>query len=412
MLTLILALGPFLVPSQAPSWSPLGGPVPVAGRSMTPRLQVLEGRVAVTFRERDLGLRGSVRLYDQSSERWSAIGAPGTCSNREDWWSRLAYRDQLLVRASYEYGLHPDGGSGLNLRRFDPVADAWVRLGPLPLSSGEAHTPDIEVSPRRTVLVAYQDGPRGNGPGQPEGAVSVQEVDPVSGAARYIGSQGFSDLLVSSPRSKSWHVNLEVTSSGVPWVGWSETRASDMLFGRDLAAVARFDEDSGGWVLVGGFGLGHGARGDHLAFELGPGDVPFAATYVPLTGTGAVRVFRWDGAAAAWLRVGPEFGELDGVDFSPEAGYREYLALAVDPAGVPHVAYRARTLGERIVVRRYEAAVDDWLLVGAGPFSLPNGADDYVSLDFLGYAPVVAFRHGCSDTNVCLDSQLQVWIHR
>ncbi len=411
MLQLAQALALALVP-QVPSWAPLGGPVPVAGRTMTPRIEVLAGRVAITFRERDLGLRGSVRLYDEQFDRWAPVGLPGSCSTREDWWSRIAYRNNLLVRASYEYGLHPDGGSGLNLRRFDPVADAWVRLGPLPLSTGQAHTPDVVVTQEGKVLVAYQDGPGGNAPGLPEGAVSVQEIDPVTGTAQYLGPQGFSDLLVGSPRSKSWHVSLEVAPDRTPWVAWSETSASDLLFAKDFAAVARYQTDQLAWELVGGFGLGHGARGDHIALALGPAGEVFVATYVPLTGTGAVRVFRFEESTGTWSQVGPEFGELDGVDFSPEAGYREYLALAVDPSGVPHVAYRAASLSARAVVRRYDALLDDWIPVGGGPFSPMNGADDYLSLAFLGSSPVVAFRHGCSDTSVCLASELQVWIYR
>jgi len=379
---------------------------------MTPRLEVYRGGVPViTFQEHLAVGSGTARVYSSGANDWLPLGAPGSCSESRDWWPRLGFdRSGRIYRASYEYALQPSG-NGLNLRTFDRPTRTWRRVGPFPLSTGEAHMPDVEIAPNGDVLVSYQDGPIGNAPTEPQGAVSVQRIDPLTGIASYVGVPGFSDQFVAVGRSSSWATNLEIGPSGELWAAWNESNAGSGSSAR--AAVARFDDAAGAWQLVGGFGLGHDAPGAHLQMVLDGAGTPYVASlHYGTQATIGIQVFQLDTSGTGWSPLGQAAGLADFVSVSPEAGYRESYAFALSASGVPHVAYRGRNQQNKVCVRRFREATESWEAVGALAFSPGTGIaseDDYMSIAFRGEFPLVAFRHGCSDPSVCAQSELMVW---
>lgn len=373
---------------------------------MTPRLQMIyRGLPMITFQDSGLSSstgQGSTSVFRSGSWDWVSIGAPGSASNDRDWWPSLAEGlNSVIYRASYGYN-NQANGSGLNLRYFDRANRAWTNVTSTPLSTGEAHMPDLKSDSLGNLYIGYQDGSGGNTTSQPQGSMSVLKVDPIAGTSTFLGGAGFSDALTASGTSGAWTTSIAIGPDDQLWASWSESHHGQS--GGPRAAVARFDSNSNSWQLVGGFGLGHNAPGNFLSLKLDSTGRPHVATldYGSSSANG-IKVLRLDSAGTGWEQVGQSVGFSDDVRMSPEAGYREYFAFAFNVNDVPYLAYRGQNRQNKICVRSLDQATGDWLPAGALAFSPGTGSsaeDDYISIGFRGNIGLVGFRHGNSSSGV------------
>ncbi len=373
---------------------------------MTPRLQTIYGGLPIiTFQDSGLPSttgQGSTSVFRPGSWDWISIGAPGSACDDRDWWSSIAVGlNSTIYRASYCYS-NQAYSSGLNLRWFDRVNRVWTSVTSTPLSTGEAHMPDLKSDSLGNLYIGYQDGPGGNSPAQPQGSMSVLKVDPIAGTSTFLGRAGFSDTLTDSGMSVVWTPSIEIGPDDQIWAAWSEDNHD--LMGGTLAAVARYDSVANAWQLVGGFGLGHNAPGDHLNLELDSTGRPHVATFdYGSSRANGIKILRLDSAGTGWEQVGQSVGFYDDVRMSPEAGYREYFAFAFNANDVPYVAYRGQNLQNKICVRSLDQATGDWHPAGVLGFSPGTGEaaeDDYISICFRGNIGMVGFRHGNSRSGV------------
>jgi hypothetical protein len=412
---LLLALVCLASPLTAQSWHSLNVQVPTIGRTMTPKLQTIYGGLPViTFQ--DSGLSSSVGQGSTSSFRpgswdWVSVGALGSASNDRDWWPSLAVGlNSVIYRASYAYG-NQANGSGLNLRWFDRVNRVWTNVTSTPLSTGESHMPDLKSDSLGNLYIGYQDGAGGNTLSQPQGSMSVLKVDPIAGTSTFLGGAGFSDAFAANGTSGIWATSIEIGPDDQLWASWSESNHGQT--GGNRAAVARYDNSSNAWQLVGGLGLGHNASGNHLSLELDSTGRPYVATLdYGLSSANGIKVLRLDSAGTGWEQVGQSVGFSDDVRVSPEAGYREYFAFAFNADDVPYVAYRGQNQQNKICVRCLDQTTGNWLPAGALGFSPGTGIsaeDDYISICFRENIALVAFRHGNSNPGSSSVSALMVY---
>ncbi|MEZ6015426.1 MAG: hypothetical protein R3F49_09955 [Planctomycetota bacterium] len=359
----LLVLGAALQSSQGAlaqrTWRSLGRPV-TTEPATDPRLHVDRfDRVWIAFE--DCTVAGgcgqlTVMRYDAAQDAWVLVGPRyGASEDRSFFNSLTTDLNGAPFVASLDYGAETVSYDqrGLNVRGFEASAQQWLTLGGPALSMGQAHCPDLALTPSGDPIVAFDDGILRieNGVRRQQehfGRNSVMKFERNAQGAwtsRYLGAPGFSG------GRETWHNNVEVDRSGTVWSVWR-----DETYGR-RAVAARYDALRDLWEPVGapGFTIGD-ARNLHL--RLDHNDRPHVIYF-----TGAQFVFSrlelgptlltsvW---APAFPSVG--FGDLPGMQ------YRDWAQMEFDPFDQPLIAYRANgaAYGGRIVVRRFHAASQTW----------------------------------------------------
>ncbi len=417
LLAAALAFVPIVDCGFAQTWQPLGRSA--ARGTILPRVAIdPSGAAWLTFQ--DLMAhdhRGSTLIEIPGATPlegdWKYVGPQGSGSEANDWWPNLAFGPKGQVfRASYDYRLYTPTFSFplLNVRRYNHKFNGWELLQPFPYTFGEAHCADVEVDAVGRPVVMFRDG----NPATfhwPHGAATVIRFEPYAGGLwkpDFLGGQGFSKGLFAPTvydSSATWFNCLEIGPDGTIWGAWRE----DFSTLGTVAVVARYSEKEKCWNTVGHAGLIRPPiRGDNLALALDPKGKPHVAAF---NGQGFdVLCLEKRGESDYWRVLGKNVGASDKPRMTPGTEYREWTALAISPAGEPHLAYRSQTHGNRMVVRKLERG--RWALVGQPGFTSPLGEDDQPSLDFQGDFPVVSFRHTIPTTTAWHSQELQVWTFR
>ncbi|QDV06602.1 hypothetical protein Poly30_21120 [Planctomycetes bacterium Poly30] len=355
------------------------------------------GVLLCAFQDEALSGRGSTSLYNDQSGRWESVGLPGNASAGRDWWPKMALdHSGEIFRVNYDYGL--DGRLGV--RRLDLTSQSnpgWILPFGAALSSGQSHTPDLEIDSQNRLIISYQDGPGGNGASLTQGGITVLRVNPQTGQSVALGHPGFSDdFMPPGLNSVTWHTQVERAADGTIYAAWSEKAFGNT---RNRLYVARYSEVQQRWKLIGSPGLDRLAEGINLSLELDASGVPVVA----YRGEDPVslRVLRWIPGTYDWEQIGDDIAvhdlslQIGYYGFSPDGGYRESVPFTIDALGRIYIACRAHdAFGEiRMKTWRFEGAAG-WQPLGPhGGFLPGSGDEDYGFLiTSQGTVPVMSCR--------------------
>jgi hypothetical protein len=182
---------------------------------------------------------------------------------------------------------------------------------------------------------------------------------------------------VGKPAFSQSNVNytaIAFAPDGTPYVVFED--------GANSAFASVMKNNGAGWVYVGGVGFsGITAQSTTLAFDRN--GVPYVAFVAG--SPSAVNVMKYTGSGTTgWETVGIP-------NFSGAAGNVWQVALAIDPSGVPHVAYVDPSTAKATVMKCPGAT---WVPVGpAGGFSGAGASNVALAIDKAG-TPFVAFTDG------------------
>lgn len=386
-LALLLLLGT-VASATAQSWQAFGGPVH-RGPTMNPSLaEGPLGQLMCTYQDEALSGRGSTSAFNVLKRAWEPAGPPGEASAGRDWWPKIAFAPSGDVfRVNYDYGL----GGRLGVRRLDLASQpsfGWTLPFGSAVSSGQSHTPDLIVDAQGRLVIAYQDGPGGNGPSQTQGGITVLRIDPSTGQSVALGGTGFSDLFMPPGQSSvTWHTQVRQAPDGTLFAAWSEKSFGNL---NNRLYVARYSEVQQRWKLLGPPGLGRNAQGIHLSLQLDPQGVPVVAYrgQDPVS----VRVLRWVPGTYDWVQLGGDLAvdllqkQTGYFGFSNDGGYRESMPFVIDSLGRMYIACRAHDSSGvlRMKTWTFQEAVG-WQPLGKGDGFLPgSGVEDYGSLITVG----------------------------
>lgn len=354
------------------------------------------GLLLCAYQDLELSGRGSTAVFNVMTGDWQPVGTPGGASSGRDWWPKIAFGPNSEVyRINYDYGL----GARLGFRRLevDPqLGPIWTLPLGSELSTGEAHTPDIELGAGNRPIVSFQDGPGGNTLSQSQGGITVLRIDMATGQSTALGGAGFSDAFVpAGQRSSVWHTQVELAPDGEIFAAWDERWDGHI---NHQLHVARYSEASDEWTLLGAPGLGQGAGGVHLNLQLLPSGIPVVAYRGQ--SPRALRVQRWVPETTEWVQIGgdvavDEFAAQTGdVGFSSDAGYRESVPFVIDDEGRMFIACRAHDASGHLRLKTWEFKNGEWQPMGAlGGFLPGSGEEDYAHLIAVGgRLPVISCR--------------------
>jgi len=134
--------------------------------------------------------------------------------------------------------------------------------------------------------------------------------------------------------------------------------------------------DSLRWSEVGNAGISAGTA-NYQSLAIDPYGIPYVA-YQDLTNNGKTTVLKFD--SGNWVTVGA-------AGFS--AGSADYQSLAIDPSGTPYVAYRDGANSNQTTVMKFDGST--WVTVGTVGFSSGDSRDHSLAIDASG-TPYVAYR--------------------
>lgn len=229
-------------------------------------------------------------------------------------------------------------GYKATVMKFD--GSNWQLVGDKGFTAGlAAH--DIAIDNEGIPYVAYIDSALGR-------RITVKKF--TNGAWVNAGNAGFSNSAVTSP-------SLLISPTGTPYVAYADvmTSVDEYLF---KARVMRLRGDT--WESVGNGGIS-GTMGGPTAMAVDPSGNPYIAySYDTYVSTGLeiwhkTRVTKWNGTS--WEKVG-KADFLNGVSSE---------RLAIDPEGMPYLAYSDSLEEYKVTVIRYTDG--DWQTVGEAGFS-------------------------------------------
>ena len=207
-----------------------------------------------------------------------------------------------------------------------------------------------------------------------------------------VGAPIDAQVTSSNPRTAWRSSSLAVAPDNTPYLAWPDTRSGDFEI-----YVRRWNGTS--WEEVGTGSATSGGISDNAGDSWGPSlavdpdGVPYVAWHDDSTGDTEIYVRRWKDAT--WEEVGT--GSASGGGISDNSEGSGWPSLAVDSDGVPYVAWYDLSGGDaEIYVRRWDGST--WEEVGTGSasgggISNNGGQSDYPSIAITtDGAPIIAWR--------------------
>lgn len=244
----------------------------------------------------------SVMKFDGT--KWLYVGQPNF-SPAQAWHLSLAISPTGEPHVSFY-----DGSITLpkaSVMKYDGTQ--WIYVGDKYISSAEA-VPSIDFSLQGDLYVVYTDFALNN-------KATVKKYEGTNWIN--VGNPGFSE-------GESWGVDIEISSSGQPYVAFNNLSDSDTIG----ISVMKFEENV--WKYVGAKRLSEGFHGQGGVLVINDAGEPFIAfqdIYTNESEKSKASVMKFNGTK--WEYVGSR-------GFSP--GGSDSYSLAMDPAGRPYLAFR------------------------------------------------------------------------
>jgi len=406
--------------AHAQSWQAIGnGPASVAEIGDPQMLFDASGQLHVAYQDRDAGLSGDklsvVKLVPGTPSTWAYLGAQGAGSTNEPWFNRMAFapNGDLWV-AFYNYASSTQEQLGVHY--FSQSTSTWVTAGtpPLPGYDNQAHYTSIVFDSLGRPVVGFQDGiPTSGGAA---GGMTVMRGT-FSGSAwtwSLLGGQGFNNSLPFGPpyslpsnpppvrRLTKWGT-VGMDRVGNIWALFTDDGFPGSSGNTDYPVAAWYDESATPtpqWVFAGQPTSTEDAHFLHMTMD--KNGVPNAA-YVTWQNHIAVKRY----FSGSWVAVGPNFASSPEIPIICDPGTnheRLSVSLEFTDSNVPFVAYIDANDSDRIHVRKYDRASNQWVMVGSA--LSPVNADyavlvmgpDPANLTGARETPYVAFADPATST--------------
>ncbi len=223
-------------------------------------------------------------------------------------------------------------------------------------TEGYSEKPNLAIAPDGTLYIAWSDDSSGN--------VEIYVRRWNGTAWMEVGTGSASGRGISNNEGHSFYSSLAIAPDGTPYVAWQDDSS-----GNDDIYIRRWNGTA--WVEVGvGSASGEGVSKSPIAalfpcLAIAPDGTPYLAWMEFAPGDNwDIYIRRWNGTA--WVEVGT--GSASGGGISNNGGNSTYPSLAVDPSGMPYVAWADNSSGNvEIYVRRWNGTA--WVEVGAGSAS-------------------------------------------
>jgi hypothetical protein len=330
---------------------------------------VVDGHNVVHVAYQDLAqpfAQASVQRY--AGGAWRYDGPKGGGSVGRAWYNQIAvdWQDNIYL-ACRDYGAF----GKLNVRLYLAASNAWVNLGPIGSSPGEAHYTAVKVATDGAPLTIFADRST-----TPADKASVIRYSPITGLWTALGGFGIS-------ASSSLYDCIALDHANVPYVAYADSAFPDNS-GIGKASVRRYDAARDAWQYLGAPGF-TSSGGLNMWMELNHNDVPYIVYQIYHS---ALVVMRWNGTS--WVQVGGSASGSDHPTIETEP-WRQWISLRFDSQNTPYVAYQMFDNGLKAAVRKFDGA--SWVPVGNLGFS--EGAADYMALAIdKDDVPWLAFRDG------------------
>jgi hypothetical protein len=337
-----------------------GGISNTVGDSSSPSLAVApDGTPYVAWPE---WCEGDTEIYIRrwNGQSWEEVGVGsatgGGMSDNSGWsWSpSLAIAPDGTPFVAWED--YSGGVSAVFVRRWN--GSSWEEVG-VGSASGGGISGDTGGSPEPALAIAPNGTPYVVWHGDGTGGLEIFVRRWNGSIWEEVGAGSASGGGISNTEGLSQNASVAVAPDGTPYVAWSDPNDGDHEI-----YIRRWSGSS--WEEVGaGSASGGGISNDtrHSAFPsvaISTSGMPYVAWEQNTT----IYILQWSGSA--WEEVGT--GSASGGGISGYDGYSFSPSLAIEPGGLPYVAWVNESDGSyEIFVRRWNGAF--WEEVGAGSAS-------------------------------------------
>lgn len=293
----------------------------------------------------DASLSSAVAVKTYSAGAWQAVGSLSTYSNS-------AYTS-IAMDGTIPYVAFSDGTNGKRLLVRKYTAGAWSTVGTA-VSTSTANYVSLAVH-NGTPYVAY-----------------VDVANTSRATVKTFSAGAWVTLGAAVSTSTASYTSLSVDDTGTPYIIYQDVANSN------LATVKRYNGSA--WVAVGTGTVSTGAVNETY-IDVSYNNIPYVA-YNNSANIGTIKTF----TAGAWQSVGT--GTVGSVYAS--------IALALDPAGTPYLAYYE--LGSyKSSVSKYNGSA--WVYAGNNYFSINTPNSHGLAITSTG-VPYVSIGDATSGTYV------------
>ncbi|WP_423149068.1 gliding motility-associated C-terminal domain-containing protein [Rubrolithibacter danxiaensis] len=284
----------------------------------------------VVYQDASKDGKASVQYYNSG---WKLLGAAGISEGR------AAYTSIAIDHNDIPYIAYQDLGdkARVNVKRY--VSGKWENVGSGGISAARANFISIALDKDNLPYIAYQDSTQSN-------KITVKRFNSADKSWKTLGPEGFSSGAVS-------YTSIAVDSNNVPYVLYPNQSKSSR------AVVRRYNADKNIWEISGEAGFSKGVAA-FTNLVIGAGN----KVYAGFKDAGS------SNAASVKLLNNKAFSmETTGMAGLSEGAGTAFLSLRLDKKGVPYVIYQDAGRENTATVKKYNSEAGLWEAVGSAGFS-------------------------------------------